>query len=38
LDIFRVVENGEETLTVEENGVLTSKTVGGVQQAITGRK
>ena len=34
----RVVENGEETVTVEENGVLTSKTIGGVQQAITGRK
>lgn len=34
----RVIENGEETVTVEENGVLTSKTIGGVQQAITGRK
>lgn len=36
--IHRVIENGEETVTVEENGVLTSKTIGGVQQAITGRK
>lgn len=34
----RVVENGEETVTVEEDGVLTSKSIGGVQQAITGRK
>jgi len=31
-----VIENGEETVTVEENGVLMSKTIGGVQQAITG--
>jgi len=38
LVIHRVIENGEETVTVEENGVLTSKTIGGVQQAITGRK
>ena len=38
LHICRVVENGEETVTVEENGVLTSKTIGGVQQAITGKK
>jgi len=38
LDDCRVVENGQETVTVEENGVLTSKSVGGVQQAIAGRK
>jgi len=38
LDVDRVIENGEETVTVEENGVLTSKSIGGVQQAITGRK
>ena len=38
LDVDRVVENGEETVTVEEDGVLTSKSIGGVQQAITGRK
>jgi DnaJ family protein B protein 6 len=30
----KVVENGNETVTVEENGVLTSKTVNGEQQAI----
>ena len=30
----RTVENGVETVTTEENGVLTSKTVNGVQQAI----
>jgi len=38
LNVARVVENGEETVTVEENGVLTSKSIGGVQQAITGKK
>jgi len=38
LDTCRVVENGEETVTVEENGVVTSKSIGGVPQAITARK
>ena len=30
----RVVENGDETVTVEENGVVTSMTVNGQPQAI----
>ena len=30
----RVVENGNETVTVEENGVVTSMTVNGQPQAI----
>lgn len=34
----RVVENGVETVTVEENGKLTSKTVNGKAQAIDYRK
>jgi hypothetical protein len=27
---FRVVENGEETVTIEEDGILKSKTINGV--------
>lgn len=30
----RVVENGVETVTISENGVLKSKTINGVAQAI----
>lgn len=33
---YRVVENGIETVTITENGVLKSKTVNGVQQSIKG--
>jgi len=33
-DDVRVVENGKETVTVEENGVITSKTVNGVSQNV----
>lgn len=32
--LHRVVENGVETVTVSENGVLKSKTINGVSQAI----
>ena len=32
---FRVVENGQETVTVEEDGVLKSHTVNGQQMMIT---
>lgn len=31
---FRMSENGVETVTVEEDGVLKSKTVNGQPQAI----
>jgi hypothetical protein len=31
---LRVVENGVETVTVEENGQLTSRKINGVEQAI----
>lgn len=31
----KVVENGVETVTITENGVLKSKTVNGVSQAIS---
>lgn len=31
----RVIDNGQETVTVEEDGVLKSRTVNGVQQALT---
>ena len=34
----RVVENGRETVTVEENGVLRSKTVNGKEVALEGGK
>lgn len=34
----KVVENGVETITTEEDGVLKSKTVNGVQQSIEYRK
>lgn len=34
--LCRVVENGRETVTVEENGVLTSKRVNGQDVAIEG--
>ena len=34
----RIVENGVETVTTEEDGVLKSKTVNGVSQAIEYRK
>jgi len=30
----RVVENGTETVTVEEDGVITSKTVNSVSQNV----
>ena len=32
--LFRVVQNGTETVTVEENGRITSKTVNGVPQRV----
>ena len=32
--IFRVVQNGTETVTIEENGRITSKTVNGVPQRV----
>ena len=32
--IFRVVDNGVETVTVEEDGVLTKRTVNGELQAV----
>ena len=32
--VCRVVENGRETVTVEENGVLKSKLVNGQEMAI----
>ena len=35
--IFRVVENGRETVTVIENGVLKSRTVDGQPVAICDR-
>jgi hypothetical protein len=31
---LRVIENGVETITITENGVLKTKTVNGVPQAI----
>jgi len=31
---FRVVQNGTETVTIEENGRITSKTVNGVPQSV----
>ena len=31
---FRVVDNGVTTVTVEEDGVITSKTVNGEQVAL----
>lgn len=31
----KVIDNGQETVTVEEDGVLKSRTVNGVQQALT---
>jgi hypothetical protein len=31
---LRVIENGVETVTITENGVLKTKTVNGVPQAI----
>lgn len=34
LFVFRVVENGKETVVTYENDILTSKTVNGVAQAI----
>lgn len=34
VSLFRVVENGVETVTITENGILKSKTVNGVAQAI----
>jgi len=34
--IYRVVENGTETVTVEENGVVTSRTVNSVSGSIDG--
>ena len=40
-DLFRfcrVVENGVETVTTEEDGVVKSKTVNGVAQSIEYRK
>jgi len=33
-DDNRVVENGTETVTVEEDGVVTSKTVSGISQNV----
>ena len=33
--LHRVVENGVETVTIEENGTLKSKTVNGQPQAIS---
>jgi len=33
-DDCRVVESGTETVTVEEDGVMTKKTVNGVPQDI----
>ncbi len=38
LNFFRIVENGVETVTVEEDGVMKSKTVNGVAQAIDYKK
>lgn len=38
VNVCRVVEDGVKTVTVEENGVLKSKTVNGEAQAITYRK
>ncbi|BFY97050.1 hypothetical protein BsWGS_00090 [Bradybaena similaris] len=32
----KVVENGQETVMIEEDGVLKSKTINGVQQALEG--
>ncbi|CAG5129784.1 unnamed protein product [Candidula unifasciata] len=32
----KVVENGQETVMIEEDGVLKSKTINGVQQALDG--
>ena len=34
MNIFRVVENGKETVTVEEDGVLKSHVVDGKPVAI----
>jgi len=34
LFVLRVVQNGMETVTVEENGCVTSKTVNGVPQRV----
>jgi len=34
LCLFRVVQNGTEIVTVEENGHITSKTVNGVPQRV----
>jgi DnaJ family protein B protein 6 len=34
----KIIENGNETVTVEENGIMTSRTVNGVPQAIMFRR
>ena len=35
-DFSRVVENGQETVMIEEDGVLKSKSINGVPQALDG--
>lgn len=34
--VYRVVENGQETVVVEEDGVVTSRSVNGVRQMLEG--
>lgn len=36
MSVDRVVENGQETVVVEEDGVVKSRSVNGVMQALDG--